>query len=105
MRTTHPRRRGVVTFLVRSAANLSSTPLTEEVRMATLLSVEDVADELGTSVRFVRRLVQERRIPFHKIGKYVRIATEDLAAFIADGRIAPEPCGSPTREPAGSSRR
>ena len=90
VRTIPPRRRGVVTFLVRSAANLSRTPLTEEVRMATLLSVEDVAAELGTPVRFVRRLIQERRIRFHKIGKYVRIATEDLAAFIADGRVDPD---------------
>lgn len=58
--------------------------------MAALLSVEDVAVELGTTVRFVRRLVQERRIRFHKIGKYVRIAADDLAVFIADGRVDPD---------------
>ncbi|MDQ1747038.1 MAG: Helix-turn-helix domain [Frankiaceae bacterium] len=39
--------------------------------MTTLLTVEDAAAELGTPVRFVRRLIQERRIRFHKIGKYV----------------------------------
>jgi len=46
--------------------------------MATLLTVEDAAAELGTPVRFVRRLIHERRIRFHKIGKYVRIARIDL---------------------------
>ena len=57
--------------------------------MATLLSVEDAAAELGTPVRFVRRLVHERWIRFHKIGKYVRIDPEDLAAFIRAGRVDP----------------
>ena len=57
--------------------------------MANLLTVEDAAIELGTPVRFVRRLIHERRIRFHKIGKYVRIDPEDLAAFIRAGRVDP----------------
>ena len=57
--------------------------------MTTLLTVEDAAAELGTPVRFVRRLVHERRIRFHKIGKYVRIARADLDAFIAAGQVPP----------------
>ena len=59
--------------------------------MSALLSVEEAATELGTPVRFVRRLVQERRIRFHKIGKYVRIHQDDLAAFIAAGRVDTAP--------------
>jgi excisionase family DNA binding protein len=55
--------------------------------VASLLTVEDVATELGTPVRFVRRLVQERRIRFHKIGKYVRIDPLDLAAYIQAGSV------------------
>ena len=55
--------------------------------MAPLLSVEDAAAELGTPVRFVRRLVHERRISFHKIGKYVRIDRADLEAFVAAARV------------------
>jgi hypothetical protein len=35
----------------------------------------------------VRRLVLERRIPFIKLGRHVRIATSDLDAFIAAGRV------------------
>jgi excisionase family DNA binding protein len=55
--------------------------------MDQLLSPQEVADRLGTSLRFVRRLVLERRIPFVKVGRHVRIATSDLEAFIAAGRV------------------
>jgi excisionase family DNA binding protein len=54
-----------------------------------MLTVEQAAEELGTPVRFVRRLVHERRIRFHKIGKYVRIARADLTAFIECAAIPP----------------
>jgi len=57
--------------------------------MERLLSVQDAAAELGTPVRFVRRLIAERRIRFHKIGKYVRISSTDLHAFITAGAIEP----------------
>jgi excisionase family DNA binding protein len=39
-----------------------------------LLTVEEAADRLGTSVRFVRRLILERRIAYTKLGRHVRIA-------------------------------
>ena len=52
-----------------------------------LLTVEETAERLGTSVRFVRRLVFERRIAYVKLGRHVRIAARDLDAFIAAGRV------------------
>jgi excisionase family DNA binding protein len=52
-----------------------------------LLSVEQAAERLGTSVRFVRRLVFERRIPYVKVGRHVRIPARDLDAFIRAGRV------------------
>lgn len=52
-----------------------------------LLNVPEVADRLGTSPRFVRRLIAERRIPYAKLGKHVRIDDADVDAFIAAGRI------------------
>jgi excisionase family DNA binding protein len=52
-----------------------------------LLTVEETAERLGTSVRFVRRLVFERRIAYVKVGRHVRIAVGDLDAFIAAGRV------------------
>jgi excisionase family DNA binding protein len=55
--------------------------------MDRLLTVEEVADRLGTSVRFVRRLIAERRIAYTKLGRHVRIASRDLDAFIRAGRV------------------
>ena len=52
-----------------------------------LLTIPEVADRLGTSQRFVRRLIAERRIPYTKLGKHVRIADGDVDAFIAAGRV------------------
>jgi excisionase family DNA binding protein len=53
----------------------------------TLLSVEQAAERLGTSARFVRRLVFERRIAYIKLGRHVRITARDLDAFIEAGRV------------------
>jgi excisionase family DNA binding protein len=48
----------------------------------TLLTVEEVAEQLGTGVRFVRRLRAERRLPFVKLGGHLRIDVRDLNAYI-----------------------
>jgi len=55
--------------------------------MDKLLTVGGAAEFLGTSVRFVRRLIAERRIAYIRVGRHVRIAEADLASFIAAGRI------------------
>jgi excisionase family DNA binding protein len=55
--------------------------------MTKLLTVEEAADQLGTSVRFVRRLIAERRIAYVRVGRHVRIAEADLASFVAAGRV------------------
>lgn len=52
-----------------------------------MLTVPEVAERLGTSQRFVRRLIAERRIPYTKLGKHVRVADNDVDAFIAAGRV------------------
>jgi excisionase family DNA binding protein len=53
-----------------------------------LLNVDQAAAHLGTSSRFIRRLIAERRISFVKLGKHVRLDTADLDAFVAAGRVA-----------------
>ena len=55
--------------------------------MDTLLSVEQAAERLGTSVRFVRRLIAERRIAYVKVGRHVRLDPTDVEAFIAASRV------------------
>ncbi len=54
-----------------------------------LLDVNEVARRLGTKPRFVRRLIAERRIEFHRVGRHVRISERALAEFIEAGRVAP----------------
>lgn len=41
------------------------------------------------STRYVRRLVADRRIAFHKMGRAVRIHVNDVNAFIDAGRVEP----------------
>lgn len=54
-----------------------------------LLTVEQAAERLGTGPRFIRRLIAERRIEYHKVGRHVRISEQALTEFIAAGRVAP----------------
>ena len=54
-----------------------------------LLTVAELALVLKVEVRFVRRLVAERRIRFTKVGKYVRFYRCDVADFVAAGRVEP----------------
>ncbi len=56
-----------------------------------LLTVEQAAERLNTSPRFVRRLIAERRIEFVKVGRQVRIGESALANFIDAGRVQPMP--------------
>jgi excisionase family DNA binding protein len=57
--------------------------------METLLTVDEAAERLGTSTRFIRRLIAERRIAYTKLGRHVRIAARDLDAYVASGRVEP----------------
>ncbi|MFF3300840.1 excisionase family DNA-binding protein [Streptomyces sp. NPDC094473] len=54
-----------------------------------LLTVEEAAQFLGTTARFPRRLIAERRIVFVKVGRHVRIPESALADFIAANTVQP----------------
>ena len=54
---------------------------------APLIDIDQAAVRLGVTPRFVRRLVDERRIPFHKIGKFVRFDPADIDRYIVRGRV------------------
>jgi excisionase family DNA binding protein len=53
-----------------------------------LLTVDQAAERLGTTSRFIRRLRTEQRIPVIKLGKHIRIDSNDLEAYIEAGRQA-----------------
>jgi excisionase family DNA binding protein len=59
-----------------------------------LIDSEALASWLGVEIVFVRRLVAERRIPFLKIGKFVRFDPDEVAMWIDDQRIAALRAGS-----------
>ncbi|MGP3937700.1 MULTISPECIES: helix-turn-helix domain-containing protein [Nonomuraea] len=62
--------------------------------MDQLLTVDEAADALNTSVRFVRRLIAERRIEFVKVGRHVRIRESALIAFVVAGTVTPMTTGT-----------
>jgi excisionase family DNA binding protein len=57
--------------------------------MEKLLSVDEVAGVLGTSDRFPRRLIAERRIRFVRVGRHVRIPVSALEEFVREGTVDP----------------
>lgn len=63
-------------------APISGTQLDDGLWDATQL-----ADHLGVSPRFVRRLVEERRVPFLKIGKFIRFDQREVAAWLRARRV------------------
>jgi excisionase family DNA binding protein len=54
-----------------------------------LLTVAEAAELLNTSERFPRRLVEERRIRFVKVGRFVRIPESAVREFIGAGLVEP----------------
>ncbi len=56
-------------------------------RSVALMGVGELAERLGTTERFVRRLVTERRVPFHKVGKYVRFDPADIDEWLVEHRV------------------
>lgn len=68
------------------AAACGHVPLVDSPQ---LLTIDQAAEYLGTGQRFVRRLISERRIPYVKLGKHVRLERCALDAFVAAGRV---PC-------------
>lgn len=57
--------------------------------MDRLLTVPETAERLNTSERFVRRLINERRIQFVRVGGHVRIAEAVLDTFVGAGVVEP----------------
>ena len=50
--------------------------------LPTLVDIDTVAGHLGVSVRHIRRLIDERRIPFVKVGRHVRFDVEAIAEWV-----------------------
>ncbi|MGH9188038.1 MAG: helix-turn-helix domain-containing protein [Acidimicrobiales bacterium] len=50
--------------------------------------MDEAAEFLNVPIRFVRRIIYERRIAVVRLGRHVRLALHDLEAFVQGGREA-----------------
>lgn len=67
----------------------STRAATEVITPDRLLTVREAAERRGTTERFPRRLIAERRIAFVKVGRHVRIAASVLDAYIEAQTVQP----------------
>ena len=51
-----------------------------------LLTIDQVAERLGVTERYVRRLVAEKRVPYRKLGKLIRFAEYEIAEWLDSTR-------------------
>lgn len=65
---------------------MRSADTTRPRSVTSLLDISAVAEVLGVEIRHVRRLVQERRIPFIKWGHLLRFDPVDIEAWIDSHR-------------------
>jgi excisionase family DNA binding protein len=52
-----------------------------------LLTMEELAERLGVTHRHVRRLVAERRVPFLRVGRFIRFDSTDAAEWLRSARV------------------
>lgn len=71
-----------------------------EALTSPLIDIHGVAQVLGVTPRHIQRLVAERRIPYLKIGRFVRFDRAELDAWLVQQR---REVRSPARH-AGSGR-
>jgi len=71
-------------------------------KLPALLDVGELAAALHVSVRHVRRLVAERRVPFIKVGHFVRFDPGEIEEWLSAARIPVRSGtpGSPVSRPA-----
>jgi len=55
--------------------------------MSSFLTIAEAAEYLNVSPRFLRRLVEERRIEFVKLGHHVRVERAALDRFVMSGTV------------------
>jgi excisionase family DNA binding protein len=54
-----------------------------------LLDKEQAAELLATTPRHVERLVEDGRLGFCRVGRFIRFALPDLQQYMADNHVDP----------------
>lgn len=57
--------------------------------MERLLTIDEASASLGTSPRFIRKLIAERKIRFVRVGRLVRIGESALVDYVRDCTVEP----------------
>jgi excisionase family DNA binding protein len=70
-------------------ASIVSSATSSSSELPRLVDIETLATSLGVSVRHVRRLVQERRIPFIKWGHLLRFDPTDVRDWVVSATVSP----------------
>ena len=85
----------------RLSLDMTTTVTKEPARPDRLLTIIEVSNRLGVSVRHVRRLVFEQRVPYVKWGHLVRFDPIEIERWIDDARspTAALPSVAPRKPP------
>ena len=70
-----------------------------------MVDMETVAGWLSTSTRHIRRLVAEKRIPFVKVGHFVRFDPDDIARWVEGQKVEVGPNAAEGRDAVGETPR
>jgi excisionase family DNA binding protein len=60
--------------------------MTVAVALPRLLNIDELAEQLGVTTRHIRRLVAEKRLPYLKVGKFVRFDPAEICEWLDDAR-------------------
>jgi excisionase family DNA binding protein len=61
--------------------------MTSNGRQPQLLTIDQLAQRLGITVRHVRRLVADKRVPYYKVGRLVRFDPAEITDWLATRRV------------------
>ena len=60
--------------------------MTEPSTIPQLVTINQLGERLGITVRHVRHLVAEKRVPYLKVGKLVRFDPDEIVQWLASRR-------------------
>ena len=63
-------------------------PMPDPADLPQLLTMDQLAERLGVTRRHVRRLVAERRVPFLRVGRFIRFDPTEVTAWLNSHRVA-----------------
>jgi len=62
--------------------------MTNYENLPRLLTIDELAGQLAITVRHVRRLVAEKRVPYVKVGRLIRFDAAEIMEWIESRRVS-----------------